>query len=190
MSPETTGQEAFSHIDFSVSGMPGSEFENCTFANCQFLHVDLSRVVFLRCVFSGCDLSMAKLPLTVIRDVKFVGCKLLGTHFEHCSKRLFSAEFQDCILRLSSFSKLVLRRTRFQHCALHEADFTDCDLSGSIFDDCDLTRARFLRTNLEKADFRTSFGYSIDPETNRLKKAKFSMAGILGLLDKYDILVE
>jgi hypothetical protein len=53
-----------------------------------------------------------------------------------------------------------------------------------------LTRARFERTVLEKVDFRTSYNYSIDPELNRIKNAKFSIVGIIGLLDKYDIEVE
>lgn len=66
-------------------------------------------------------------------------------------------------------------------------DFAECDLSGSMFDNCDLARAKFDRTNLKKADFRTSYNYSIDPEKNRITKAKFSMTGIVGLLDKYDI---
>jgi len=42
---------------------------------------------------------------------------------------------------------------------------------------------------LKRADFRTSYNYSIDPENNNLKQAKFSAAGIIGLLDKYDIQV-
>jgi hypothetical protein len=45
----------------------------------------------------------------------------------------------------------------------------------------------FENTLLEKADLRTAFNYSIDPEMNRVKKAKFSIAGVTGLLDKYDI---
>jgi fluoroquinolone resistance protein len=48
----------------------------------------------------------------------------------------------------------------------------------------------FDRTNLEKADFRTSFNYSISPESNRIKKARFSLSGIAGLLDGYDIEIE
>ncbi|WP_373542362.1 pentapeptide repeat-containing protein [Chamaesiphon sp.] len=64
------------------------------------------------------------------------------------------------------------------------------DLSSSVFDNCDLTRTIFARTILEKADFRNSFNYSIDPELNRIKKAKFSQSGIAGLLDKYDIEIE
>jgi uncharacterized protein YjbI with pentapeptide repeats len=66
-------------------------------------------------------------------------------------------------------------------------DFTDCDLTGSIFDNCDLTMATFENTIIEKADFRTSFNYSIDLNINRVKKAKFSLLGLAGLLDKYDI---
>jgi fluoroquinolone resistance protein len=48
----------------------------------------------------------------------------------------------------------------------------------------------FNRTNLEKCDFRTAFDYSIDPETNRLKNARFSTSGISGLLDKYNLIIE
>ncbi|MGB5462457.1 MAG: pentapeptide repeat-containing protein, partial [Aureibaculum sp.] len=34
------------------------------------------------------------------------------------------------------------------------------------------------------------YNYSIDPEKNPIKKAKFSQDGIGGLLDKYDIVIE
>lgn len=50
--------------------------------------------------------------------------------------------------------------------------------------------AIFKNTNLESVDFRTSFNYSIDPDLNRIKKAKFSLSGIAGLLNKFDIEIE
>jgi hypothetical protein len=53
-----------------------------------------------------------------------------------------------------------------------------------------LTGARFENTIIEKADLRTSYNYSIDPENNRIKKAKFSLAQIAGLLDKYNIEID
>ena len=59
-----------------------------------------------------------------------------------------------------------------------------------MFDNCNLLQAIFDHTVLEKADFRTSYNYSIDPEINRMKKARFSISGISGLLDKYDIDIE
>ena len=63
-------------------------------------------------------------------------------------------------------------------------------MTSALLDHCNLERATFDQTILEKADLRTSYNYSIDPENNRLKKAKFSMEGISGLLDKYDIEIE
>ena len=69
-------------------------------------------------------------------------------------------------------------------------DFSEADLTGVVFDNCDLTKAIFDQTNLEKVDFRTSYNYSIDPEKNRIHKARFSASDIAGLLDKYDIHIE
>jgi uncharacterized protein YjbI with pentapeptide repeats len=94
------------------------------------------------------------------------------------------------MLKLSTFYKLKLKKTRFKGCNLQDVDFSDADLMGSTFDNCDLQRAIFIDTNLEKVDFRSSINYSIDPEKNRLKKAKFSRAEVIGLLDKYDIEIE
>jgi uncharacterized protein YjbI with pentapeptide repeats len=73
---------------------------------------------------------------------------------------------------------------------LHETDFAECDLTNGVFDNCDLSGALFDHTNLEKADFRTAFNYSVDPENNRIKKAKFSLPGVTGLLHKYDIEID
>jgi hypothetical protein len=44
--------------------------------------------------------------------------------------------------------------------------------------------------NLTGADFRTAYNYSLDPENNKLKNARFSGPGVLGLLDKYDIKID
>jgi len=45
----------------------------------------------------------------------------------------------------------------------------------------------FTGADLEKADLSTSFNYSIDPTSNKIKKAKFSQSGISGLLDAFGI---
>jgi uncharacterized protein YjbI with pentapeptide repeats len=73
---------------------------------------------------------------------------------------------------------------------LQEADFSECELNSAIFDNCDLFNATFDQTNLEKADFRTAMNFRIDPERNKLKKARFSKSHLSGLLEKYDILIE
>ena len=78
----------------------------------------------------------------------------------------------------------------FRNSNLLEVDFSECDLTGSVFDKCDFIRATFENSIIEKADFRTSFNYSINPEKNRINKAIFSLTGIAGLLDKYDIEID
>jgi uncharacterized protein YjbI with pentapeptide repeats len=55
------------------------------------------------------------------------------------------------------------------------------------FHGCDLLGATFLQTNLEKADFRNAVNYSLDPDQNKVKKARFSAEGLGGLLQKYGI---
>ena len=71
-----------------------------------------------------------------------------------------------------------------------EVDFTACNLSAAVFNDCDLSGAVFYQSNLEKTDFRTAFNYTIDPSVNKMKKALFSVLGLAGLLNKYDIVIE
>ena len=73
---------------------------------------------------------------------------------------------------------------------MHEVDFTETDLLGSIFDNCDLHAAVFENTIVEKADFRNAYNYSIDPEKNYIQKARFAVAGLPGLLSKYNIDIE
>jgi fluoroquinolone resistance protein len=180
----------FQRIEFTRDLLPFGDYENCTFENCIFSNMDISGMNFIDCEFDSCDFSLARLGNTSFRDVKFKGCKLLGLHFEDCNKTGLYAEFIDCQLDLSSFYRLSLKNIKLRNCSLREVDFTESNLTGLIFDSCELSGAIFKDTILEKADFRTSHNFSIDPEINKIKKAKFSAEGIMGLLDKYDIEIE
>ncbi len=182
--------KVFQGNDFSVDALPKGDYEDCRFVNCSFSAADLSEINFVACAFEGCDLSLAKTKNTAFREVTFRDCKLLGLHFDDCHDILFSVDFSGCQLNLSSFYQRIMRNTNFKSCSLQEVDFTESDLTGSVFENCDFGGAIFENNLLEKTDFRTSYNFSIDPEMNRIKKAKFSMAGIVGLLDKYDIEVE
>jgi len=190
MSKEYITGRTFEKTNFSANGIAAGDYEGCAFNNCNFASVDLSGLAFSECTFKGCDLSLAKMNKTALRDARFKDSKLLGLRFENCADFLFSVAFNGCNLNLSTFFKKNLKKTRFINCSLKETDFTESDLGGAVFDNCDLARAIFTHANLERADFRSSFNYSIDPEMNRMKKAKFSSAGVVGLLDKYDIEVE
>jgi uncharacterized protein YjbI with pentapeptide repeats len=103
---------------------------------------------------------------------------------------LLSFTFDNCVLNYASFYKLKLKNTSFISCKLEEVEFVETDLTNSVFNNCDLVGAVFENTILEKVDFVTSFNYSINPVTNRIRKAKFSIHGVAGLLDGYDIVIE
>ncbi len=81
-------------------------------------------------------------------------------------------------------------KTPFIGCSMKEMQFENVDLSQALFKDCNLMESSFVNTILEKADFRTASYYNIDPEVNRMKKAKFSHSGIAGLLGKYGLDIE
>jgi fluoroquinolone resistance protein len=182
--------ESYSGVDFSTNPPKTGEYDGCIFTNCNLSHSDLTDFIFVDCTFDACNLSNAKLITTTIRDCIFKSCKLLGLHFEDCNQFGLSASFEKCNLNFSSFFKAKMKKTRFTNCTLNETDFTQSDFSESIFTECDFAKARFENTALEKADFRTAFNYSIDPERNRIKKAKFSLPWVVGLLDGYAIEIE
>lgn len=71
-----------------------------------------------------------------------------------------------------------------------EVDFGRADLSSSAFNDCDLKNSIFDNSNLSKCDLRKAYNYVIDPDNNKISKAKFSLIGVPSLLTKYDILIE
>lgn len=166
------------------------EYEGCIFNGCDWAGLDLSGYHFIACRFEGCNWSMAKLQRTVLREVYFKDCKLLGLRFDLCNHLGFSVSFTGCQLQHASFYQLKLKSTPFSHCNLQETDFAETDLTAALFEHCDLALAQFERSNLEKADFRTAFNYTIDPESNRLRHAQFSLPGVVGLLRKYELVVE
>jgi uncharacterized protein YjbI with pentapeptide repeats len=180
----------FEKTDFTENALAKGEYGSCVFINCNFSNADLSGINFSECEFTGCNLTLAKTSKTSFINAKFRDCKLTGLRFDTCNDFLFTADFENCMLNISSFYKLKIKKIKFKSCMLHEADFTEADLSGSLFENCDLARAIFQNTILEKADFRSAYNYSLDPGMNKVKKAKFSTAGLVGLLDKYDIDVE
>lgn len=182
--------QQFENIKFQVEPLALGEYENCVFKQCDFSGINLSEIKFIDCEFIGSNLSLVNLVKTAFRDIRFKECKLLGLHFENCHDFGLSFSFENCQLDHSTFYRTKIKKTIFKDSQLREVDFTECDLTESVFDNCDLSNANFDRTILEKVDFRSAFNYSIDPELNRIKKAEFSVQGISGLLNKYDIKIE
>ncbi len=172
-----------------VKGFAKGEYENCVFNNCHFENHTFSNSQFIDCQFNDCNLSMVPLQQTVFRGVQFNHCKMLAMRFDTCQKNGLSVAFNSCMLQQSSFYQAQLPKTRFHQSTLQGVDFTEANLAGAIFSDCNLLQAIFYQTHLEKADFTTAVDYSINPESNRIAKAKFAATGLAGLLHKYSIVI-
>jgi fluoroquinolone resistance protein len=166
------------------------EYDHCIFRNNDFSNAELSGFIFTDCEFNTCNLSLVRLAKTVFREVKFKDCKMIGLRFDDCNQFSLSFNLDNCNLNHSSFFQVKSIKTKFMNSQFQEADFTGVDFTGSVFDNCDFAKATFQNTILEKVDFRSSYNYSINPEENRIRKARFSQAGISGLLNQYDIEIE
>lgn len=167
-----------------------TEFDEKIFKGSNFSKVNLGSFEFIDCTFISCDLSMARLENAVFTRVKFIQCKLLGVDFSLCSTFAFSVSFEDCILNYCVFLKNNLKKTIFNKCIIKEASFFDTDLTSASFIECDLSEAIFERNNLSKCDFRTAYNYDIIPSENNIKKAMFSLPGVVGLLGHLNIIIE
>lgn len=190
MSAKFIENKVFQQNDITVSPLEKGEYEHCTFNHCDLSNLNLSEFKFINCTFTGCNFTLTVLNKTSFTETTFKECKLLGARFDLCNPFTLSFRFENCQMNLSSFFRVKMKNTKFIHCSLQEVDFTECDLTGALFDQCDLGRAIFDGTTLEKADLRSAYNYSIDPANNKIKKAKFSLQGVAGLLDKFDIEIE
>lgn len=182
--------ETFTKLDFNTTKIKKGEYDNCTFTNCNFENVHASNIQFLECEFIDCNFSNAIVTNTAFKEVSFINCKMIGVKFNECDPFLLQFSFKECQLNFSSFYKLKIQNTKFVNCNLQEVDFTETDVTNSLFDNCNLQKAIFENTILEKSDFKTAVGFLINPDSNRLKKAKFSKENIIGLLQQYNIIVE
>ncbi len=186
----THEDKRFDKINYQEKIVKGRIFEGCSFTGC-----DLSKTAFLNgrfsdCVFTDCNMSLVKLGNSGFANNQFKGCKLLGIHFSECQDFLFSVSFENCLLDYASFLGKSMPRTVFRDCSLRQAVFAGCNLKGAGFYSCDLSDAEFNGTLLNEADFLTARNFRIDPELNKMVKAKFSVYGLPGLLEKYSLKIE
>lgn len=179
--------QVFENVDFALNPPQIGEYEVCSFINCNFTDVDLCGIQLTECTFTKCNLTGANIATTAFRDARFEECKMVGLQFKLHTDFLFSVQFSNCNLQLCTFYRMSLKKMKFKNCNLREVDFSAADLTEANFDGCDLLAATFLDTNLEKADFRNAVNYAFDPDQNRIKKARFSVDGLPGLLQKFQI---
>ncbi|MFO0746687.1 MAG: pentapeptide repeat-containing protein [Myxococcota bacterium] len=167
-----------------------AEYEATTFRDCDLTGADLGKKRFVDCVFEASNLSTVEWRGAALHGVRFRECKLLGADLTRVRTTFLALTFEACKLDYANFGGLELVKTLFDHCSLVDASFVGTNLSGAVFSDCDVSGALFRQTNLSGADLRGADGLVLDPEQNRIRKAKLSLHGLPGLLTKYELDVD
>lgn len=180
-----TENETFEKVDFHEMELD-DEYYDCVFVACDFSKLVIRNTDFEKCEFRACNFTLASFK-GALRDVAFADCKMTGADFTDIDRFSDGLVFENSHLDYASFVEARLRKTVFRGCKMYEGYFNDADMAESVFDRCDLERVSFVGTNLEKADFSTSFNFSTNPAMCKLKKAVFSRHGLEGLLAHLDI---
>ena len=167
---------------------------NQAFEQCVFRKLDVARMIFagasfVNCRFEDCILTRVDLKNTKLYDVNFLTCQLAHVDFGLCNAFGFHVNFQTCQLDYTVFLNRKLKKANFTDCSIKEAHFLNCDLSGSVFKGCNLELTRFEANNLTQVDFSSSYNVVLDPDDNKVKKARFSIHELPGLLTKYDLVI-
>jgi uncharacterized protein YjbI with pentapeptide repeats len=180
-------EKTFENQIFGKEALNRTEYESCSFINCTFSGCNFIGVTFIECVFDKCNFNNAQVNHTAFRTVNFMKCKIKEVNFAMSDKLIFEIAFTDCIMDFSKFYALKMKGTNFVNCSLVAVDFMQTDLTDAIFDTCDLYRAEFEKAIANKADFKTSYNYTIDPTTTKIKRAIFSKENVKGLLFRHDL---
>ena len=131
-----------------------------------------------------------KIEKTKLQNVYFHGCKISGVNFSVVNTLLLKVRFEDCLISECNFTALQLQETGFRNCRIHNCDFYQAILTGADFSGSDLKDSLFENTDLSKANFSEARNYIINPLTNKIKKARFSLPEAMVLLNSFEIILE
>ena len=175
--------------DFSGQSLEGDTYIKCQFKNCNFSDTLLRGAKFISCTFNSCNFSLAKMEGCRFQDATFIDSKVVGGAFFKCERILFSVNFRGSTLLYCNFSELNLKGVHFKRCTLKECHFSNTQLSGASFEETDLSGTLFHNSDLSNANFVSATHYNIDPRTNKIKHAKFSLLEAVGLLQAFEITI-
>ncbi|GAB4024762.1 pentapeptide repeat-containing protein [Spirosoma gilvum] len=181
--------QIFEPLTIDIDRWSGHEFEQCTFKKLDLTQAVLNSASFVDCRFENCNLTRAQLKNTKLYEVRFIHCQLPHVDFGHCDPFGFHVNFQGCQLDYTTFLNRKLKKASFIDCSIREAFFLNCELVGTSFTNCNLELTKFDGNDLTQADFSSSYHLIINPEENKLKKARFSLQNLPGLLKKYDLVI-
>lgn len=183
--------QSFKGLALNGDELRGSEFDSCSFDDCSFADAIWRDCQFTNCLFRNCDLSLLQVPISDFLATRFDGCRLIGVDWTRAawnSIRLDSTiGFANCTLSHSTFIGLRLRGLQLVESVATNVDFREADLARANFANTDLRNSLFINTDLSGADLSRARHYTIAPQQNKLKQAKFSLPEAMSLLYNLDI---
>ena len=186
-------ERSFSGLDLHGQELRFKEFYGCVFFKCSFLETTLRSCRFVDCEFRECNLALCRVQDCSFSNTRFQDSQVIGVDWIEASwpKHGFlrTVDFTRCALNHSTFIGLSLRGIELTNCVARDVDFTGADLSQADLTHTDFSQSRFLHTDLTEADLTGATNYSIAPNRNVLKKAKFSLPEAVSLLYGLDIIL-
>ena len=183
----------FTKVKLEAGQVNGKEFYDCVFDHCAFRESTFRDCKFNDCTFQDCDLGLVRFDQSLFSETRFERCKMMGVNWTLATWSRFQSaspiHFTECVVDFSAFIGLTLRSITLQKCSAKEVEFSEADLSSADFRGTDLTKSRFQQTNLTRANFEDATNYSIDVNSNKLSKARFSLPEALSLLYGLDIVL-
>lgn len=182
----------FNHLLMDNTQINTSEFFDCEFEECSFVESIFHQCRFINCTFSGCDLSLVQLPEssfsgTIFQNSKCIGINWALAAWPETGQLGNPIRFKKCALNHSTFIGLNLGGIQLVDCIAVDVDFREADLSQVDFSGTDLSDSLFNNTNLRESDLSRARNYLIDPASNQLKRARFSLPEAMSLLYSLDI---
>jgi uncharacterized protein YjbI with pentapeptide repeats len=180
----------FCNVDFGPTPLTNQTFESCIFSSCRFRETPMTGAAFRSSVFRSCELVVVKMSGVVLDRTLFESSKIMGINFSDADNLGFSPDFRKSVISNSVFGGLSFRKGAILECRLVDCDLSDCDFREAEFSATTFEHVAISNCNFEKADFRSARGYAIDPLTNRVRKARFSLPEALSFLSFLGIQID
>lgn len=170
------------------------KYIDCEFYNCNFIDVDINNCLFNNCKFYNCTMNSVRFKFSIMKNSTLDKSEFIGIDWNTLKGDSFNAEpinvVRECFFKYNNFISMKLNNFKFSGSKFQESLFQDCDLIEADFKDVRFESTQFIQCDMTKADFRGAYGYAIDIQSNKLKKAKFSFPEVTSLLNSIDIVID
>ncbi|MEQ8155382.1 MAG: pentapeptide repeat-containing protein [Clostridiaceae bacterium] len=186
--------EKINNLKLRNETISDTKYIDCEFYNCDFIDVEVDNCLFKDCKFYNCTMNNVTFKYTSMKNAILDNSAFIGINWNTLKgdSRTFEPIYsaKECFFKYNNFILMNLNKFKFSGSNFQESFFEECDLRETDFKDVRFQNTQFTQCNMTKADFRGATGYVIDIQSNKLKKARFSLPDVLTLLDSIEVLID